>query len=66
MAEIQKKPILDKHQGRLSIRCPYCKFHRSEWKLTIDEIILSWNTYMREEIILPFPAIKSEVNICTA
>ena len=48
MQEILRKPLLDKHQGRYSILCPYCRFHRSEWVNTIDEAIRSWNKYMRD------------------
>ena len=47
--EIQKKPILEKHQGRMSILCPYCLSHRSEWVNGIDEAIRSWNEYIRDE-----------------
>ncbi|MCL2776104.1 MAG: hypothetical protein FWD71_22590 [Oscillospiraceae bacterium] len=47
--EILKKPILEKHQNRYSILCPYCLSHRSQWAKTIEETIISWNTYIREE-----------------
>ena len=49
LQEITVKPILEKHQGRYSILCPHCLSHRSEWVDTIEESILSWNTYMRED-----------------
>ncbi|MCL2813266.1 MAG: hypothetical protein FWD23_01565 [Oscillospiraceae bacterium] len=62
--EITKKPILDRHQGRFSIRCPHCLSHRSEWVAATKEAIISWNTYMREDnpnifyIPLPKPIEK--------
>lgn len=62
--EITKKPILKWHQERCSILCPHCLSHRSEWVATIDEAIISWNTYMREDntnifyIPLPKPMEK--------
>jgi len=46
---ILQKPILEKHQNRYSILCPYCLSHRSEWVDTIENAVISWNTYMREE-----------------
>ena len=49
-SEILKELILEKHQMRYSILCPYCLSHRSEWVKTIEETIHSWNKYMREEI----------------
>jgi DNA-directed RNA polymerase subunit RPC12/RpoP len=49
MQEILVKPILERHQGRLSILCPYCLSHRSEWANTIEDVISSWNNYSREE-----------------
>ena len=60
MREIEKKPILEKHQGQYSILCPYCLSHRSEWVAAIDEAIVSWNKYAREKEadILPIPAIE--------
>ena len=48
--EISDEPIIEKLQGRFSIICPYCLTHRSEWTESKDECIISWNTYMREEI----------------
>ena len=48
--EILQKPILEKHQGRVAILCPYCLSHRSEWVDTIEKAIESWNIYMRYEI----------------
>jgi len=47
--EIINNPIYEKHQGRFSVICPYCRSHRSEWKETEEECIISWNTYMRDE-----------------
>jgi len=47
--ELLIEPILEKFQGRFSYICPYCHSHRSEWKNTIEECIISWNTYMRDE-----------------
>jgi len=47
--EILQKPILDKHQGRYSILCPYCLSHRSAWVATIEAVIESWNGYFRED-----------------
>ena len=49
MNDIQKKPILELHQGEYSILCPYCLSHRSEWVNSIETAIVSWNTYMRDE-----------------
>jgi len=51
LQEILKKPILEKHQKRYSILCPYCLSHRSEWVKTIEEAIASWNKYMRDEFL---------------
>ena len=48
MSEILKKPILEKHQNRYSILCPYCLSYRSEWVASIEAAIVSWNTYQRE------------------
>ena len=48
MNDIEKKPILEKHQGEYSILCPYCLSHRSEWVRSIDEAIVSWNSYMQD------------------
>ena len=54
---ILKKPILEKHQEQYSILCPYCLSHRSEWVKTIEEAIVSWNEYARDDAdILPHPA----------
>ena len=49
LQDILKKPILEKHQNRYSILCPYCLSHRSEWVDTIENAVISWNIYMREE-----------------
>jgi len=45
--EILKKPVLEKHQGRYSVLCPYCLAHRSEWTESIEQAVISWNNYMR-------------------
>ena len=47
--EITIKPILDRNQREMSIRCPHCETHRSKWVATIDEAIVSWNTDGRED-----------------
>ena len=47
--EINIKPVLEKHQSRYSILCPYCLSHRSEWVENIEAAIVSWNSYMRED-----------------
>jgi len=47
--EMPKDPVFEKHQGRYSVLCPHCLSHRSEWASTIEEAIISWNTYMREQ-----------------
>ena len=44
---ILEKPILERHQGRVSFICPHCKSHRSEWVNTEEEAKLSWNSYLR-------------------
>ena len=49
LQNITKKPVLQKLQGRYSILCPFCLAHRSEWVDTIDDAIISWNTYMRDD-----------------
>ena len=49
ISEILKKPILEKHQGRYSILCPYCLSYRSEWVDSIEAAIVSWNTFLRED-----------------
>jgi DNA-directed RNA polymerase subunit RPC12/RpoP len=55
LQEILRKPILEKHQGRYSILCPYCLSHRSEWVDTIENAIVSWNKYMRDDNICTVP-----------
>jgi len=49
-SELLIEPIFEKHQGRHSMLCPYCRSHRSEWAKTIEEAINSWNNYMRNEM----------------
>ena len=44
-----KEPIFDRHQGRYSIICPYCRSRLVEWKKTMDEAIASWNGYMCDD-----------------
>jgi hypothetical protein len=53
LQEITIKPVLQKLQGRYSILCPLCFAHRSQWRSKINDAILSWNTYMREEVVMP-------------
>ena len=47
--DINKNPIFEKHQTRVSILCPYCQSHRSEWVDSVETAIESWNTYMRDD-----------------
>ena len=47
--EILKEPIFEKHQQRYSVLCPYCLSHRSKWTDSIENAVVSWNTYMRED-----------------
>jgi transcription elongation factor Elf1 len=54
MREILQEPILEKHQGRYSLICPHCLSHRSEWVESIEKAVVSWNTYIREEITKGF------------
>ena len=64
--EILQKPILEKQQGTYSILCPYCLSHRSEWVESIDEAILSWNEYMREEnktLGVKYRGVSGEIEI---
>ena len=42
-------PIIDKHQGRVCIVCPYCRSHLSEWSDNIEKAKESWNTYIKDE-----------------
>ena len=49
MEKMLKEPTLERHQGRLSYRCPHCLSHRSEWVDNEEEAVLSWNRYMRYE-----------------
>ena len=57
--KILKKPILEKQQGAYSILCPYCLSHRSEWVETIEQAIISWNEYMRDEKNKPLGGVTS-------
>ena len=47
--EILKKPILDVHQTRYAVVCPYCRERIIDWQNTKEETIASWNKYIREE-----------------
>lgn len=47
--KIEKKPVIDKHQGRISIRCPYDLRTRGGWKDTVEAAIHSWNADRPEE-----------------
>ena len=42
--EILTEPIIEKHQGRFSVLCPYCRSYRSgNWAATKEEAVASWN-----------------------
>ena len=41
--QIKIHPIVDEHQGRISVRCPYCLSNRGVWVSTLDEAISAWN-----------------------
>ena len=47
--EILRDPIEDRHQGRVSILCPYCLWRCGQWKQTTEEAVHSWNTYKRDD-----------------
>lgn len=41
--KIEKDPIVDYHQEKISIRCPYCLYRRGEWADTLEKAIENWN-----------------------